>query len=78
VGHPGEAIAQAIATLDEPLSPRLPDGKQRPFPTAEGLTPLRLARPHCTSPHVQWPTLRVICRRRPNMPYQLIKDSRSV
>ena len=33
IGYPDSAVAQDLAT---PLSPRLPDGSQRAFPTAEG------------------------------------------
>lgn len=36
VGYSQEAAAQDAAALNEPLSPKLPDGKQRAFPTAEG------------------------------------------
>ncbi|WFU51037.1 pectate lyase [Sinorhizobium terangae] len=36
IGHPGEAVAQTATALEGPLSPKLPDGRQRAFPTAEG------------------------------------------
>lgn len=34
LGYPAQALAQAASM--EPLSPKLPDGRQRAFPTAEG------------------------------------------
>ncbi|NRP73099.1 hypothetical protein ILFOPFJJ_03998 [Ensifer psoraleae] len=36
IGNPQEAIAQVATALEQPLSPKLPDGRQRAFPTAEG------------------------------------------
>lgn len=36
LGHPREAVAQAATALEELISPKLPDGRQRAFPTAEG------------------------------------------
>ncbi|OAP39799.1 pectate lyase [Sinorhizobium glycinis] len=36
IGQPPGAIAQSATAPDEPLSPKLQDGRQRAFPTAEG------------------------------------------
>ena len=36
LGQPREAVAQAPTALEELISPKLPDGRQRAFPTAEG------------------------------------------
>ena len=36
IGHTQESAAQNVAAFNEPLSPKLSDGRQRAFPTAEG------------------------------------------
>ncbi len=36
IGHPRQAIAQSATAPDELPSPKLPDGRQRAFPSAEG------------------------------------------